>query len=108
MKRRAFISKTALAAIAAPLLPTALATAPPKPTRPKWGCIALCRNGMDTDATLQTNDIDDVLWFIEAFTDANTFYRVEIYAHGKLFNSYNLVHYNNYHEWIPIFYRHTT
>jgi hypothetical protein len=100
MKRRTFISKTTLAALAAPFLPVVLAEAKPLPTF--WACYALPRSG--AGAVLHTNYVDDVLLFIDQF-DEDKFYRIEIYANGKLFMSHNLIHSGAKNEWIPRFYK---
>jgi len=101
MNRRAFISKTALAAIAAPFLPTALAT-PPKPKANKWDCIALCRRD-EGHVTLHTDDVDNVIGFLDQCMDDRAFYRIEIYANGRLFMVHKRTRNRSYYnEWIPI------
>lgn len=90
MNRRAFISKTALTALAAPFLPAALAKPLPKPKDTTWSCIALCRKGapgIRTDATMHTDDVDNVMWFLEQFMNDEDFHLIEIYANGRLFMS---------------------
>ena len=100
MNRRAFISKTTLTALAAPLLPAALAKAPRVAPLGRWSCIALCRNGIIGSLSMHTCEISSVLWFIEHFTEPDAFHRIEIYREGKLFHSYNL-----HANWIPIFFK---